>query len=239
MKIGIITDIHNNIIALKAVIKRLNNEKCDGVICCGDMIGIGPRPEETVSAIMELSDLIACVSGNHERYLSERMPVEFPNRDGMSLGEMEHHKWEHTLLSKNSTAFISKLKYDKMLTLDGKKIYVTHYPMGEDGRYINFVPNPTAEDLNKMFNHIDADIFLYGHDHKSNVIMGEKIYINCGSLGCPSVDKSIARAGILCIGDKISYDNVEVEYNVASVIEDINLLGYPESNNIKKYFYGV
>ena len=48
MKYGIITDIHNNVAALRAVLKRLDQMNCDRIICCGDMIGIGPNPEETV-----------------------------------------------------------------------------------------------------------------------------------------------------------------------------------------------
>ena len=44
MKIGVITDIHNNLIALKTVVEELQKQKCDKIICCGDIIGIGPYP---------------------------------------------------------------------------------------------------------------------------------------------------------------------------------------------------
>ncbi|MDE5766402.1 MAG: metallophosphoesterase family protein, partial [Clostridia bacterium] len=44
MKIGIITDVHSNVIALDKVIQMFNAEKCDKIICCGDIIGIGPYP---------------------------------------------------------------------------------------------------------------------------------------------------------------------------------------------------
>ena len=46
MKLGIITDIHNNAVALEKVLDYLNNECCDRIICCGDIIGIGPYPEK-------------------------------------------------------------------------------------------------------------------------------------------------------------------------------------------------
>ncbi len=49
MKLGIITDIHNNLTALKCVVAKLNQMECDKIICCGDIIGIGPNPEETVN----------------------------------------------------------------------------------------------------------------------------------------------------------------------------------------------
>ena len=47
MKLGVITDIHNNLTALRVVVERLNQMECDKIICCGDIIGIGPYPEET------------------------------------------------------------------------------------------------------------------------------------------------------------------------------------------------
>ena len=68
MKIGIITDIHSNLPALKAVMERLDELNCDQIVCCGDINGIGPYPEETVQFMLNIPNLIA-VRGNHEKYL--------------------------------------------------------------------------------------------------------------------------------------------------------------------------
>ena len=68
MKIGIITDVHNNVIALNSYVAVFEEEGCDEIICCGDIIGIGPFPEETVQRIKSLPN-IRCVLRNHEKYL--------------------------------------------------------------------------------------------------------------------------------------------------------------------------
>lgn len=39
MRIGIISDIHGNIKALDAVLRELENENIDKIICLGDLIG--------------------------------------------------------------------------------------------------------------------------------------------------------------------------------------------------------
>lgn len=39
MKIGIISDIHGNIDALNSVLKMLEKEELDKIICLGDFIG--------------------------------------------------------------------------------------------------------------------------------------------------------------------------------------------------------
>ena len=91
MRYGIITDIHNNVVALRVVLKQLDQMGCDRIICCGDIIGIGPYPEETVRELIHLPGLLS-VRGNHEGYLLEGMPAEYPNDENMSLDEMDHHR---------------------------------------------------------------------------------------------------------------------------------------------------
>lgn len=36
MKLGIITDIHGNLVALKSVLSKFEKENIDKIICCGD-----------------------------------------------------------------------------------------------------------------------------------------------------------------------------------------------------------
>jgi len=235
------TDIHNNIMALKTVLQKFQNEKCDGVICCGDIIGIGAYPDETISAIIEIPNLLACVKGNHERYLIEGMPSEIPNDEHMDAEEMEHHKWEHSLLSEKSKKFIEKLKYEERLTINNKRIYVSHYAINKNNRYFNNgIRNSSLNDLHKLFEYVDADIILYGHEHKKLIQIGDdKYYINCGSLGCPGKDRNIARAGILTISEDVSFIEISIEYDVAKVVEDMDKINYPAKDTIKKIFFAV
>lgn len=239
MKIGIITDIHNNLTALRNVVDRLNNMECDKIICCGDIIGIGPNPEETVQYMMQIPNLIA-VRGNHEKYLLEGIPSEYPNDENMSLEEMEHHKWEHHLLSAVSISFLKNLPYRICVNYEGFNISVMHYCMDREGHYIHYQANPSADDLHKMFADVQSDIILYGHNHCRNICKGKKLYINVGSLGCPAQDKNIARAGVLELEKgNAEIQCIDVEYDVDDVIDLIDKINYPDSENIKKYFYGI
>ena len=239
MKYGIITDIHNNVTALRAVLKRLDPMNCGKIICCGDIIGIGPEPEETVQEMIRISGLIS-VRGNHESYLLEGMPTEYPNEEHMSLGEMEHHRWEHRLLSEASVAFLRGLPKRIDFISEGLSISVLHSCIGQNGRYSKSVRNPTESDLQTMFADVKSDVILYGHDHTTNICWGDKLYINVGSLGCPSKEHNIARAGILDIEKgKTAIELIEVIYDVDEVIRQIDALHYPESEIIKKYFYGL
>jgi putative phosphoesterase len=235
MKIGIITDIHNNLIALESVLECLNNEKCDKIICCGDIIGIGPYPEETVQRIMKIRNFIG-VRGNHERYLIEGVDS---NMDEMDESEKEHHLWEHSRLSQSSIDFLRALPYSRDLHICGKKITILHYAMNDKKRFVNHKAS-NIDDLIKIYEGVDSDIIIYGHEHKRNICNGDKLYVNVGSLGCPASDKNIARFGILNISENcLTIDAKEVTYDVKQVVDKINEYNYPAADAIKKIFYAV
>lgn len=233
MKIGIITDIHNNLIALESVLNEIENS-CDYIICCGDIIGIGPYPNETVQRMIKIKNLIA-VKGNHERYLLEGMPNEVPNEEHMDFEEMKHHKWEHKQLSNSSVEFLKNLPYSRKLKICDKTIVVMHYATNNDNKYIQ-----SRKNIENLFSSVDADIIIYGHEHNKNICNTDKLYINVGSLGCPGNDRIIARYGILEITDGyVNIETKESKYDSQSVIKKINELNYPASNEIKKFFYGI
>ncbi|ODU57646.1 MAG: hypothetical protein ABT01_01865 [Clostridium sp. SCN 57-10] len=237
VKIGLITDIHNNIVALSAMLETLTAENCDKIICCGDIIGIGPYPEQTVQRVMKIRGLLA-VKGNHDRYLTEGMPGKFPNEEAMSFSEMEHHKWEHRLLSKQSINFLDSLPYRIDVEFEKMRFTALHYAMDENG---NYTKSRQTEDLDIIFSNVDADVIIYGHEHEPAVHKIEgKLYINCGSLGCPSKDKNIARGGILTVQNgSASFEYINTPYDVESVLREIDRINYPDAQLIKKVFYGT
>jgi putative phosphoesterase len=241
MKIGVISDVHNNVVALNGVLDKFHMEGCEQIICCGDIIGIGPYPEETVQRIMQIPDIIA-VRGNHEKYLLEGMPTQVPNEEDMGYEEMEYHKWEHSLLSNESIRFLRGLDNRNDFVLGGFRFAVMHYGMDSlSNRYINYIHNPKLEDCYQMFSDVDADVILYGHDHKPSVNRDERrLFANFGSLGCPVKDGNVARAGILTINNgKLDFEAIKVLYEVDKVIADINRLAYPASKEIKMIFFNT
>ena len=238
MNLGVITDIHNNLPALEAVLARIQD--CDGIICCGDIIGIGPHPEEVVQQLMRVPNLTA-VRGNHDRYLLEGMPTAVPNNEHMGEGEMGMHRWEHARLSVSSVQFLRSLPYRADIDFGGLHIAVMHYCMDDANRYVNYTPDPSPDNLLRMFAGETADIILYGHDHAPCVQRADgKLFINAGSLGCPARDTNIARGGILTIENGCAdFTPLRVEYDAASVIADIDRFAYPDHQPVKQYFFGI
>ena len=114
--------------------------------------------------------------------------------------------------------------------------------MAKNGQYMNYTPHPSPEQLAEMFSDIDADIIVYGHDHAPTILHHqEKGYINSGSLGCPGMEKNIARAAVLKILPDGSTDVhcLAVPYDAQSVTAEISRLQYPAFEQIQRFFFGL
>lgn len=62
--LGIISDIHGNLPGLNLVLSALAAQKCQKIICLGDVVDGGDYNEEVVDRIQGLK--IECVRGNHD-----------------------------------------------------------------------------------------------------------------------------------------------------------------------------
>ena len=240
MKIGIITDVHSNIQALNAVLAEFDKRQVDKIMCCGDVIGLGINPEEIVQELMKRQDMLIAVIGNHEKYLLNGIPEKV--HDGQSkLSEEEYanHKWNHDRISNESRDFLGKWDLSKSIEIEGKRIYMAHYALNEDGTHKEHIKHPSIEENRRLFQEVDANVYLYGHTHTYSVNHEEnEWYINPGALGCP-LDTNIARAGILEIrNDQIDFEAIQVEYDVEEIIEEMNALKFPFYKGILKIFYG-
>ena len=74
MKIGIISDIHSNIIALKACIAYMKAVPCDEYLFLGDYISDAPYTRETMDYLYDFSSKNNCLflRGNREDYMLEQ-----------------------------------------------------------------------------------------------------------------------------------------------------------------------
>lgn len=66
MKRAIISDVHSNLEAFKAVLKDLEEQGVEEIYCLGDLIGYGPNPVECVDLMMNDPRRKVCLLGNHD-----------------------------------------------------------------------------------------------------------------------------------------------------------------------------
>jgi predicted phosphodiesterase len=82
MKIGIISDIHENVEKLLTAIKLAESHKCDELVCLGDIVGFDQRfyNYNTVRSAKKCIEIIRSnfrwiVAGNHDLFATKRFPA--------------------------------------------------------------------------------------------------------------------------------------------------------------------
>lgn len=74
MRYAIISDVHANESALRAVLVDAADEGAERIVCLGDVLGYGPDPVSTLELVYRRAHV--CLAGNHDDAISGRCPVE-------------------------------------------------------------------------------------------------------------------------------------------------------------------
>lgn len=92
MKYLICSDIHGSISSVDFLLDQFEKEKCDMIICLGDVLYHGPRndlpeayaPKEVIKKLNPLKDKIICIKGNCEAEV-DQMVLEFKIHDLLDM----------------------------------------------------------------------------------------------------------------------------------------------------------
>ncbi len=184
MKIAILSDIHANLTALKAVLADCYAKYQDNInfINLGDCIDYGMNPNEVVSELINLKDrLILNIKGNHERAI---LGFEF-DRFSSQRGK-EANQYTNSILNKQSFDFIKHMKDCPFeIILCDKKILCVH------GDLTDLYWGKMNDDEIKKEDYLKYDFILSGHTHISSfrtIIQNKEKkvnFINSGSVGQP------------------------------------------------------
>ncbi|MFV0274810.1 MAG: metallophosphoesterase family protein [Bacilli bacterium] len=188
MKVGVISDVHGNLIALNAVIKDLEKKQVNEIWNLGDNIPKYTNPKEVMD--FAKNDCTNIVKGNGENsvynnpaytYTRDLLGINMLNYIGNLPNYIDIKKGDNLIRMFHSSPYSFEHKY-----IDKKYTKGTYY---ED---------KTITDFDKMFENtsflknkkeiIKPNIVLSGHTH---VAMAEKnnnkILINPGSVGEPVI----------------------------------------------------
>ena len=72
-RIALISDVHGNLPAFRAVIDDLATTEVEATWCLGDLVGYGAQPDECVALAAETCDL--CLVGNHDLVVLGKLDV--------------------------------------------------------------------------------------------------------------------------------------------------------------------
>lgn len=210
--IAIISDIHGNFEALKAVLKEIDKLSVSKIYCLGDVVGYYCQVNECCDELRERS--IDCLMGNHDWYM---ISGSFCPRSQSVNDCLEYQRKVITEVNFN---WIKTFK----LQFEFDKIKMVH------GGWTDPIDEYLYEPSEDYFNKIEGEIFISGHTHIQQLHKyTNKIYCNPGSVGMPRDNDP--RAAYAIINDK-EITLKRVEYDVEKVFYLMNKAGFND------YYYG-
>ncbi|MFB6069699.1 MAG: metallophosphoesterase [Halanaeroarchaeum sp.] len=209
MRVGLIADVHANLVALEAVLADM--PPVDRLLNAGDVVGYNPWPAEAVAAMRERE--VPTVMGNHDRMVARRTNF---GANRMAQAGIEHATRE---LDATQREWIESLP--STVTCCQGRVTVVHGHPDDPDRYT--YPEEFGSHL------LDDELVLVmGHTHVQHAERYEAgIVVNPGSVGQPR-DRDPRAAYAVVDLDAMTVDTHRVEYDVDRVVRAIEDAGLPE-----------
>lgn len=190
MRYAIISDIHANEQALKAVLADAAAKGAERVICLGDVVGYGPLPAETVGLTRSACD--AVTAGNHDGAVSGKSGTD--DFTGLAGDAVSRHR---EALSPDDISWLGNLPH----VYEGDGFIACHGDFTDPSKFY-YVEDVSDAEAN--FNTVDAELMFVGHTHVPALFLtgasgkvyrtepqdftlesGKRYIVNPGSVGYP------------------------------------------------------
>ena len=190
MKIGFLSDIHEDVESLRKAISILEKAGCNELICLGDIVGYSVpmhkyidtrNANECISIVRSNCSIV--VPGNHDLYAIRRTPLftsqfnyhphwyDLPFDEREELADQRVWLYEdHDLspmLSKKNRVYLESLEEFQKADFDGIQLFFSHYPYPDlSGSTTQFMTH--QDQLKKHFEFLKINkcrLSFSGHRH--------------------------------------------------------------------------
>ncbi len=237
-RVGVISDIHGNRLALDAVVEDLRREPVDALVCLGDAVQGGPQPAEVVGRLRALGCPV--VMGNADAWLVSGT-LENPNEE-VTAEQEAVRQWSLSRLSAEDVDFIRGFKPTVELQLEGGRRLLCFHGSPTSFDDLIFADTP-EEEFQRLLGAYAGAIMCGGHTHAQQTRrIGDYFFFNPGSVGLPfnrhlpedafRIDPWADYAVLTSEDDRISLDLRRVSYDVPRLLEVYRSSGRPHIEGI-------
>jgi putative phosphoesterase len=225
--VAVITDIHGNLPALQAALARIEVLGIESVLCGGDLVGYGPRPNEVCALIAERE--IPTIYGNYDYAIArdeEDCGCAYVTAHDRELGQLSVD-WTLAHTSRESKQFMRALPFDLRFSVGDVTGHLVHGSPRKVNEYL-FEDKP-ARLYERLAAAESGPVLVFGHTHKPWVHeYGEVLFVNCGSVGKPKDGDPRGAFAVLSSGSGGVAVSIErVEYDAGAVAAEIRQVGLP------------
>ncbi len=190
MRYAILSDVHANESALRAVLTDAQDAGVECIFCLGDVLGYGPDPVAALELVHDRAHV--CLCGNHDAAACGTFPVE--DFTEVAANAVTNHRKR---LTPRALGWLKTLPY----TCEGPGFACAHGDFSEPSAF-NYILEP--EDALPSWQVRDEQLLFVGHTHKPGVFVlgpsgtphfldaddfvledGKRYIVNVGSVGYP------------------------------------------------------
>ncbi|RLI85564.1 MAG: metallophosphoesterase [Archaeoglobales archaeon] len=213
MKVGLISDVHGNLIALEEVLSCLN--QCEVIYCAGDVVGYYPFPNEVIEIFRE--NEIRSVMGNHD------YAVVTGDFFGFNIFATVAGQWTRKNLKEENMEWLMNLP----LKIETDWFNVYHGMPSEDLRVLDEYIYPNDPRIKLSLEELKKNVIV-GHTHVQFVIWHKGYFFaNPGSVGQPR-DGNSDSAYAIYDTEKNRIELKRVKYKIQEVYDAVIKAGLPE-----------
>lgn len=237
MRYLILSDMHGNEAALRAVLRKVRRKRFDATLVLGDLVGYGAAPNQVVELVRSLPGKVHAVRGNHDK-----VAVGIDSGETFNQVALIAARWTADRLTPANARYVRELPRGPLSVTDG--LAICHGAPTDEDRYL-FSDRDAAE----VFVQWDAPLTFFGHTHVTSVfslegrairvrqLAGEtgelpirpdhRYLVNPGSIGQPRDGDPRASYMIYDSGKRV-VRWYRLEYPVESSQERIEKAGLPD-----------
>jgi diadenosine tetraphosphatase ApaH/serine/threonine PP2A family protein phosphatase len=229
MRIALLSDLHGNLHALKAVAAALPPLAPDALLCLGDVVGYGADPGACVAWARTECELV--LMGNHDRQVASP-----DDEERFNTSALQALLWTARVLSAEERAWLAGLPYTaargELFLAHGSPVDPEHFP------YIFY-----KSEADRALEAIELPYLAVGHTHVQGCyVQGRKLeplragmavplgpgpaLMNPGSIGQPRDGDPRAAFGILDLEAR-TFTPHRVDYDVEGARQAILEAGLP------------
>ena len=176
MKVLVVSDIHGNIDALRAV--EAAEPDAERVICLGDIVDYGPFPHEVVGWVAGRA--WAAIRGNHDNAVASGEDCRSAPR--FRRLSVETRRRTVPRLTAEDLAFLRGLPAILRLEVDGRSLALVH--AAPSNPLFRYLPATEVGEWTREVAAAGADLVLVGHTHLPALFQaGQSTVLNPGSVG--------------------------------------------------------
>ena len=179
MRIAVVSDVHANLPALRAVLGDITAAAPDAVVSCGDLAA-GPLPGPTIDMLRGLDIPVYCVRGNADRGMIETF-------DGTADPAATHEDdiWAGTQLTRDERDYLATFAARHTFDVDdlGPVLFCHATPRGDE----EIILATSGQDhLDAALAGVHEPTVICGHTHMQfDRQAGRYRLVNVGSVGMP------------------------------------------------------